>query len=75
MRLYAEISRMRVLSSEVVVAIAQQIVRGITETYLEPNKTFPQLRQMAETGLLDAVRNFSESCRIESTSLGFGPPD
>src|SRR5215470_8053127 len=75
MRLYAEISRMRVLSSETVVASAEQIVKKIIDTYLESNKTFPQLRQMAETGLLDPLRNFSECCRAESERLGFGPPD
>jgi hypothetical protein len=75
MRLYAEISRMRVLSSETVVASAEQIVKGITDTYLEPNKTVPELRQMVETGLLDPLRNFSECCRVESAGLGFGPPD
>ena len=75
MRLYAEISRMRVLSSEAVVASAEQMVKDITDTYLKPNKTFPQLREMAETGLLDPLRNFSESCRAESERLGFGPPD
>lgn len=75
MRLYAEISRMRVLSSQTVVASADQIVKGITNAYLKPNKTIPELRQMADTGLLDPLRNFSESCRAESESLGFGPPD
>ena len=74
-RLYTEISRMRVLSSETVVASAEQMVKRITDTYLEPNKTFPELRQMAETGLIDPLRNFSECCRAELASLGFGPPD
>ncbi len=74
MRLYAVISRMRVLSSEAVVASAEQIVKAITDTYLEPVKTLPELRQMAETGLLDPLRNFSECCRAESARLGFGPP-
>ena len=60
MRLYAEISRMRVLSSQTVVASAEQIVKGITNAYLKPNKTVPELRQMADTGLLDPLRNFSE---------------
>jgi hypothetical protein len=75
MRLYAEISRMRVLSSPAVVASAEQIVKGITNAYLNPNKTIPELRQMADTGVLDPLRNFSESCRGESESIGFGPPD
>ena len=73
-RLYAEISRMRVLSSEAVVVSAEAIVKRITHTYLEANKSFPELRQMAETGLLDPLRNFSETCRSEAESLDFAPP-
>jgi hypothetical protein len=75
MQLYADISRMRVLSSETVVTSAEHIVKTITDTYLEPNKTVPELRQMVEAGLLDPLRSFSESCRAESEGLGFGPPD
>ena len=66
---------MRVLSSEIVVTSAEQIVKKITNTYLESNKSFPELREMAETGLLDPLRNFSEACRAESERLSFGPLD
>jgi hypothetical protein len=75
MQLYAEVSRMRVLSSEQVVTSAGQIVKRIIDTYLEPNRTIRELRQMTETGLLDPLCHFSECCRAESASLGFGPPD
>ena len=37
----------------------------IVDTYLEPNKTFPELREMANSGLIDPLRNFSEACRAE----------
>jgi hypothetical protein len=58
MGLYAELSRMRILSSEEVVDSADQIVKRIVDTYLEPNKTFPELREMANSGLIDPIRNF-----------------
>ena len=74
MRLYAELSRMRILSSTTVVDSADQIVRRIIKAYLEPNKTFPELREMADSGLIDPLRNFSEACRAESESLRYGPP-
>jgi hypothetical protein len=74
MGLYAEVSRMRVLSSATVVDSADQIVKTIIDSYLEPNKTFPELRQMAHGGLIDPLRNFSEACRSEAKSLDFGPP-
>ena len=44
--LYAKISRMRIMSSPNVVDSADQIVRAIVDTYLAPNKTFPELRDM-----------------------------
>ena len=72
--LYAEISRMRVLSSARVIDSADQIVKKIVNAYLEPNKTVPELRQMADSGLIDPLRNFSEACRREAESLNFGPP-
>ena len=71
MTLYAEVSRMRVLSTTGVVDSADQIVREIIDKYQEPNKTVPQLRDMAHSGLIDPLRNFSEACRAEFHSLHF----
>jgi hypothetical protein len=66
---------MRVLSSARVVDSADQIVKKIVNAYLEPNKTVPELRQMADSGLIDPLRNFSEASRAEAESLRYGPPD
>jgi len=74
MGLFAEISRMRVLSSASVVDSADQIVKTIINAYLEPNKTLPELRQMADSGLIDPLRTFSEACRAESERLRYRPP-
>jgi len=74
MELYADLSRMRTLSSANVVDRADQIVKKIINAYLEPNKTFPELREMANSGLIDPLRDFSEACRAESERLHFGPP-
>ena len=75
MELYAQVSRMRVLSSPHVIECADRIVKRIIDTYLEPNKTFPELRQMAASGLIDPLREFSEAARAESERLNFGPPE
>ena len=72
--LYAEISRMRVLSSARVIDSADQIVKRIVNAYLEPNKTVPELREMTNSGLIDPLRNFSEACRAEAERLRYGPP-
>jgi hypothetical protein len=74
MALYAQVSRMRVLSSASVVRTADQIVKKIIDTYLEPNKTFPELREMAASGAIDPLREFSEAVRAEAERLEFGPP-
>ncbi len=74
MGLYAQINRMRVLSSATVVDCADQLAKRIINAYLEPKKTVPELRQMANSGLIDPLRDFSEACRSESENLDFGPP-
>ena len=74
MGLYAEINRMRVLSSARVIDSADQLVKKIINAYLEPNKPVPELQKMADSGLIDPLRNFSEACRAESESLHYGPP-
>jgi hypothetical protein len=67
--LYAKVARMRVLSSQTVLERAEQIERTILDTYLEPDKTILELREMANSGSLDLLRSFSEACRAEFESL------
>jgi len=67
--LYAKVARMRVISSQTVLEHAEQIERTILDSYLEPDKTFPELREMANSGALDPLRSFSEACRAEFESL------
>ena len=63
--LYAKLNRMRVLSSRPVVRSAEHIARTIMDTYLEPDKSFGELRDMAKGGSIDLLREFSEACREE----------
>jgi hypothetical protein len=67
--LYAKIGRMRVLSSPPVVVSAEQVGRKIVDTYLEPNKTFHELREMVASDALDILGAFSEACREELESI------
>src|SRR5580700_3815696 len=46
--LYAKLSRMRVLSSKPVVDSADSITRKILDAYLEPDKSFIELREMVK---------------------------
>jgi hypothetical protein len=68
-RVYALISRMRVLSSPAVVEKAEAIVRMIIDTYFAPNKTFPEVRKLIDSRAIDPLRTFSETCRAELQAL------
>ena len=41
----------------------------ILDTYLEPDKSFVELRDMAINGTIDLLREFSEACRDEFEQL------
>jgi hypothetical protein len=56
---------MRVLSASDVVESADQIARRIFDTYLQPDKSFLELRDMISNGQIDLLRDFSEACREE----------
>lgn len=70
-RLYAMISRMRILSSTTTIESADKVARMIVNTYLAPNKTFPELRDMVNSGAIDLLRDFSEACREEFQKLDY----
>ena len=70
-RLYVMISRMRVLASTRIVEHADKVARMIVNNYLAPNKTFPELRDMMNSGALDPLRDFSEASRAELQRFGF----
>lgn len=64
-KLYSLISLMRVLSPLPIVETAEKVTRMIVNSYLAPNKTFPELRDMVNTGAMYPVRDFSQACREE----------
>jgi len=63
--LYALISRMRVLSSPAVIEHADRVARVIIETYLAPNKTFGDVREVLDNDAMNPLREFSNACRDE----------
>ena len=63
--LYAKLSRMRALSSKAVVHHAEDVARKILDTYLEPDRSFVELREMAIDGTIDLLRGFSDACHDE----------
>jgi hypothetical protein len=63
--LYGTLSRMRTLSSETVVHHAEDVARKILDTYLEPDNSFVELREMVIDGTIDLLKDFSAVCRDE----------
>ena len=63
--LYALISRMRVLSSQLVTENAVKVVRVITDVYKQPNTTPDELDDMIHNGRVDLLQGFSDACRAE----------
>ena len=67
--LYVRVGRMRILSSPNVVESAELVARRIVDTYLAPNKTFPEVRKLIDSHAIDPLRSFSEECRAELQAL------
>jgi hypothetical protein len=63
--LHTIVSRMRVFSSAAVIENAISVVRVITETYSQPNKSPLEIEEMIENGTIDLLKGFSEACRRE----------
>jgi hypothetical protein len=63
--LHSLVSRMRIVSSQPVIESAVKVVKVITETYSQPNKTPGEIKTMISNGTVDILRSFSEACREE----------
>ena len=60
--LYAMISRMRILSSQVTVAAAEKVLLATTAAYTAPNRTVPELHELIKTDAgIDPLREFAEA--------------
>jgi hypothetical protein len=68
--LYALVSGMRILSSPPVVETAERVVRVIIETYLAPNRTIRDIKDILDSDAMDPLRKFSEACREELLARG-----
>jgi hypothetical protein len=68
-KLYSMISLMRMVSSTRIVQDADKVIRTIVDTYLAPNKTFPELRDLMDSDAIDLLRDYSEACREELQRL------
>lgn len=68
--LFSLIERMRLTSSDPVIAAAERVIRHITAAYNAPNKTYDELRTIVLHGDVDSpLTEFSKACREEIRSL------
>ena len=68
--LFSIIQRMRLTSSNEIIALAEDVGRHVMEAYGAPNRTFDEARKTLESrDHRDPVRTFSEACRVELRSL------
>jgi hypothetical protein len=73
-RLYALVSRMRVLSSSSIIEHADRVVRTIIDTYLEPKMTLREVSEaLRASAFVDPLRDFSDACREELRKIILRP--
>jgi len=65
--LYALVGRMRLVSSRAVIDAAVRIEQHILETYLGPNRTLHEMRDLARQGGINILTEFSEASRADLT--------
>jgi hypothetical protein len=65
--MYAKMSRMRIISSDQVIAAAEDVIRRIIEIYFGPcaEVTRENVHEMLKDGSVDVLRQFGEQCRHE----------
>ena len=63
--LHALVNLMRVNSSDPVIENAVKVVRVISQTYSQPDKTPQEIEAMIENGSIDLLSAFSKACRAE----------
>ena len=70
--LYAAMERMRLISSNTVIENAERVIRRVVEAYVDPNRTFDDLRKGLISGDLhldNPLKEFSDACKTELHDL------
>ncbi|CCM76748.1 hypothetical protein [Rhizobium mesoamericanum] len=66
--LYALVAHMRLFSSRPVVDAAERVMETIVETYLAPNRSLSEIKELARSGAMNFLFDFGEACRVELTT-------
>jgi len=66
---YELIGRIRLSSSDAVLAEAENVLKRITEQYFSPNLSVEETRALLESETADPLKSFGEACRVELKSM------
>ena len=64
-KLYAILGRIRLVSSDTVLAAAEECCDRVVDLYAKPNRTMDELVTTIHSGELEALQHFSDACRTE----------
>lgn len=64
-KLYATVGRIRLVSSDAVLAAAEECCDRILKLYAEPNRKIDEFFTMLHGGEVEALKRFSDACRVE----------
>jgi hypothetical protein len=68
--LYSLLERMRLTSSDAVIAAAERVIHDILAAYGAPDRPYDDLRDMVASGEVDTpLTQFSKACRAEMRTL------
>ena len=68
-KLYALVAHLRLNSTRKVVSAAEEVMKCIVETYLAPNRTLQDIRNLAKSGDLNFLVSFGDACHIELAGM------
>ena len=64
-KLYANLGRIRLVSSDAVLAEAEECCERIVKLYAEPNRRIEELFTTLQGGEVETLKRFSDACRVE----------
>jgi hypothetical protein len=64
-KLYAILGRIRLVSSDAVLAAAEECCDRIVDSYAKPNRTIAEIFTTLHSGEYEVFKDFSDACRVE----------
>ena len=71
-KLYANLGRIRLVSSDTVLTAAEECCDRILKLYAQPNRTMAEIFTALHSGELEVFKHFSEACRVELRKYSVG---